>query len=163
MTTNTFTFCRESRKKLQGGDHYVKTLRLTNSVLHVNTSSDVCANSRDTLLSRNFNKKGPVEILNTLSNDSQSGPNYRIDLECGRFLSFMQAGNHIRAGKASPMDAVASVYKFHALVLNHSGSADIYYPDQLLVSVLVCVDCLCSTTAAVLTNVCLCAAGCFVL
>lgn len=130
----TFEFCKKARKKLKNTKHYVEKLRLTNSVLHVNTAGgDIHIRPRDRLFARPFNEKGPVPILNMLSNDSQAGPNYRIDLECGRFLSFMEAGNHIRAGKASPADAVASVYKFHALVLDKDTSDKVFYPDQLLV------------------------------
>lgn len=131
---DTFSFCRESRKKLSSADHYIERFRLTNSVLHVNTQN--CGDqirSRDVLFSRNFNEKGVVRTLNELTNDNQAGPNYRLDLECGRLLSFMRAGNHIRAGKASPADAVASVYKFHALVLNSDTDDKVFFPDQLLV------------------------------
>lgn len=131
---DTFTFCRDARAQLAGSDHYIQTLRLTNSVLHVNTDNcGTFVRSRDLLFSRNFNERGPVEVLNNLSNDNQSGPNYRLDLSCGRFLSFMEAGNHIRAGKSSPADAVASVYKFHALVLNSDADGKVFYPDQLLI------------------------------
>lgn len=45
----------------------------------------------------------------------------------------MRAGNHIRAGKASPADAIASVYKFHALVLNQDNQSKAFFPDQLLI------------------------------
>lgn len=149
----TFSFCREARERLSISDHYIEKLRLTNSVLHVNTGGgDKHVRSRDRLFARSFNDKGPVEILNVLSNDSQSGPNYRNDLKCGRFLSFMHAGNHIRAGKSSPADAVASVYQFHALVLNQDSANNVFYPDMLLVPNIVATGTLKGTVSETLDN-----------
>lgn len=130
-TSSPFTYTKQTKRLLEDTPHYIKRMRLTNSVLHVNTDTQKADNlrSRDILFSRPFNTKGPVEILQILSNDSVSGPNYRLDLKCGRFLSFMEQGNHIRAGPATPADAIASVYKFHAMLLKHSLSK--FFPDCL--------------------------------
>lgn len=58
-------------------------------------------------------------------------PNYRIDAGDGRFLCFMQAGNQIRAGPATPADAIATLYRFHATILSSNDNP--VYPDFVAV------------------------------
>ena len=128
-----FSFCEDFKALVDTEDLYVKTLRLTNSVLHCNTD---CKNSdftreRDRVYARQFNKKGPIRSLYCTTNDNVKGPNYRIDAANGRFLCFMQAGNQIRAGPATPSDAIATLYRFHATVLSTADNP--VYPDFVAV------------------------------
>lgn len=133
------TFCRDLKDGLiaTAGSRYISYLNLTNSVLHCTTRNKTPINvaSRDRFWSTPFDANVNNPVLQLFSNDTCRGPNYRVDTENGRILSFCSQGNHIRAGASSPADAVASMYEYYCYMLNAPGdtAACPSYPSAIVV------------------------------
>jgi len=131
---NTLTFADKfvQREKSDPLD-FIETFYLTNTVMHSSAAPAGLATRRDQFycgLDMSSREFAPAALA-LLSNDSTSVHNFRIDIDRGRFLCFTKDGNHIRAGKSSPSDAVLSVYTFYNELLNGS------YPDRITVPNLV--------------------------
>jgi hypothetical protein len=130
------TFCRDVAALLAADKtpRYIKSLRLTNSVLHGTTKqlAKKRISVRDMFWGGGFDEPGANDALEAFSNDTCKGPNYRLDTTRGRILSFCKVGNHIRAGPSSPATAVLSMYEYHACILNtNAGTAS--YPSRIVV------------------------------
>lgn len=133
------TFCRNLKDGLEAtnGERYVSYLGLTNAVLHCTTRNKrpEIVESRNRFWSSQFDDNHDNDALRLFSNDTCRGPNYRVDTNNGRILSFCNQGNHIRAGGCSPADAVASMYEYYCHVLNQSNlkTACPSYPSAIVV------------------------------
>jgi len=127
---NTLTFADDftARDKVDPLP-FIEAFYLTNTVMHSSAAPAGVASRRDQFYpgidvsSRGFSPP----VLAILSNDEMSASNFRVDTDGGRFLCFTKDGNHIRAGKSSPSEALLSVYAFYAEVL------DGVYPDRVTV------------------------------
>jgi len=104
--------------------------------MHASTIADSERSQRTRFWGRSMSSRGETNILRLLSNDDTATMNFRVDTDSGRFLSFTKDGNHIRAGKHSPADALLSVYVYFAEILqdNETGAA---YVDRITVPNLV--------------------------
>jgi hypothetical protein len=135
VTMSPLTFCRDTKRILAttADTRFVASLHLTNSVLHCTTKSlhPQYTRARERFWSHAFDDSAVNEKLATFSNDSYGGPNYRVDTLNGRVLSFCAAGNHIRAGPASPCSAINSMYEYHRYLLNTQTTLS--YPTRIVV------------------------------
>lgn len=149
------TFCRDLQAILKADTkkRYVKSLRLTNSVLHCTTKQLVpeFVPARDLFWGISFDPPGVNKSLEKYTNDNCKGPNYRVDTRKGRVLSFCKVGNHIRAGPSSPASAILSMYEYHNCVLNEDSNS-FSYPSRIVVPNVVSTGSFCGDVRADIDN-----------
>jgi len=120
-------FCDDFATAVKNEDlSFVEEFYLTNTVMHSSALPRDAPTQRARFYGRPYSSRGATPLLRLLSNDDTPTHNYRIDSDGGRFLSFTRDGNHIRAGKHSPADAVLSMYQYFAEMLQENADGGAY-------------------------------------